>query len=178
VPMTIYALVRPGKYALEGRESAEGDGKSGVLAAWCSQGAWPARRALARPNAITSGSGATLSRVVECFCGCGRPVSFTRRVANAAGPKVARELRDWEAIQAAIGSETEGSAGVDAFVDEGRRLYTNLRAVVHDEPVEPGFSNRKVARWLRFSQRSRTRFGMEVLHSGIEQRLQGDELEP
>jgi hypothetical protein len=130
------------------------------------------------PNEITSGSDATLSRVVECFCGCGRPVSFTRRVANAAGPKVARELRDWEAIQAAIGSETEGSAGVDAFVEEGRRLYTNLRAVVHDELVEPGFSNRKVARWLRFSQRSRTGFGMEVLHSGIEQRLRGDELEP
>jgi hypothetical protein len=33
VGVTIYALVRPGKYALEARQTAEGGGKSGVLAA-------------------------------------------------------------------------------------------------------------------------------------------------
>jgi hypothetical protein len=31
--VTIYALVHPGKYALEGRESAEGNGKSGLMTA-------------------------------------------------------------------------------------------------------------------------------------------------
>jgi hypothetical protein len=51
VPMTIYALARPGKYALEGSESAEGDGKSGVLAAWCE----PAIEGAAVPRSLPKG---------------------------------------------------------------------------------------------------------------------------
>jgi hypothetical protein len=100
----------------------------------------------------------------ECFCGCGRPVSFTRRCANAMGPKVARELEDWEAIQGA----TERTRGVQAFVDEGKWLSENLRALVHGERVDGGFSGRKAAKWVRFSRRSRTDLGRRLLHDAVE----------
>jgi hypothetical protein len=102
--------------------------------------------------------------MVDCFCGCGRPVSFTRRSANAMGPKVVRELEDWEAIQGA----TERSEGVQSFVDEGKWLSGNLKALVHDEQVDSGFSSRKVAKWLRFSRRSRTDLGRRLLHDAVE----------
>ena len=109
--------------------------------------------------------------MVECFCGCGRSVSFRRRSANALGPKVARELDDWHAIRAAMKPGDGGGEGVEAFVDEGEQLYANLQASVHDEPVDPGFSNRGAARWVRFSQRSRAGPGRHVLHHAIENRL-------
>jgi hypothetical protein len=83
------------------------------------------------------------------------------------GPKVARELEDWEATQAAMTSGTEVSDGVQIFVEEGRWAYANLQALVHDEPVDRRFSTRKVARWLRFSRRSRKDFGRKALHGAI-----------
>jgi hypothetical protein len=109
--------------------------------------------------------------MVECFCGCGRSVPFRRRSANALGPKVARELDDWHAISAAMKPGTEGAEGVKAFVDEGEQLYASLQASVHNEPVDPGFSNRRAASWLRFSQRSRSGLGRHAVHHAIEHRL-------
>ena len=85
------------------------------------------------------------------------------------GPKVARELSDWEATQAAMKAGTGGSDGVNTFVEEGRWAYANLLALVHNEPVDPRFSTRKVAKWLRFSRRSRKDFGRKALHGAIEQ---------
>ena len=101
----------------------------------------------------------------ECFCGCGRPVSFTRRSPNALGRKVAAELEDWRGIhEAAVRHGRAGSEGLETFIDDGEWLYFNLQALVHGEPIQSGFSNRKVTKWLGFSRRSRTTFGRRVLH--------------
>ena len=83
------------------------------------------------------------------------------------GPRVARELEDWEATRVAIKSGTEGREGVQIFVDEGRWLYSNLQSLVHDEPLDERFSHRKAAKWLRFSRRSRKAFGRKVLHDAL-----------
>jgi hypothetical protein len=85
------------------------------------------------------------------------------------GPKLVRELEDWEATQTAMKAGTAGSDGVKVFVEEGRWAYANLQAHLHDEPVDPRFSTRKVAKWLRFSRRSRKDFGRKALHGAIEQ---------
>ena len=115
--------------------------------------------------------------MVECFCGCGRAIPFTRRRANAMGPKVARELEDWELMQSAVEHGAERHEGVESFVEEGRRLHANLRASVHGEPVDSDFTHRRVAKWLRFSQRSRTGPGQRALHHALERRrlFQDDE---
>jgi hypothetical protein len=83
------------------------------------------------------------------------------------GPKVARELEDWEATEAAMDSGSKGSEGVQTFVEEGRWVYANLQALVHDEPLDRRFSTRKVAKWLRFSRRSRKDFGRKALHNAV-----------
>jgi hypothetical protein len=66
------------------------------------------------------------------------------------------------------------SRGCEAFVEEGRWVHANLQAYVHHEPVDPGFSNRDAARWLRLAQHLRTDFGKRVLHEAFAQRLQGN----
>jgi hypothetical protein len=78
------------------------------------------------------------------------------------GRKVARELEEWEAMQVA---GTAGSENLEAFMDDGEWLYRNLQFLVHKEPVDSGFSNRKVTEWLRFSKVSRAR---------IERKLEAD----
>jgi hypothetical protein len=108
--------------------------------------------------------------MVECFCGCGRSVSFVYRYANTLGPKVARELEGWQAIQTASQRGTEGSEGVEAFVREGEWLYKHLQAVVHGEPVDDRLPNREVAKWLRLSRRSKADLGRKVLAGAVEQR--------
>jgi hypothetical protein len=108
--------------------------------------------------------------MVECFCGCGRSIPFTRRRANAMGPKVARELEDWELMRSAVEHEAERNTGVETFVEEGRRLHANLRASVHGEPVDTDFSHRRVVKWLRFSQRSRMGPGQQALRHALERR--------
>ena len=78
------------------------------------------------------------------------------------GRKVADELEDWRAIQQAIAPG--GREAVETFVGDGEWLYSNLQALVHGEPAQDGFSNRKVARWLSYSRRSRTTIGRRMLH--------------
>ena len=107
--------------------------------------------------------------MVECFCGCGRSVALRRRSANALGPRVAGQLEDWETLLAAAEVGDEGIDGLEARLEEGRWVYANLKAFVHQEPVAPGFSRRAAARWLRSSERSRFVFGREVLQHGVKE---------
>jgi hypothetical protein len=110
--------------------------------------------------------------MVECFCGCGRSVSFKRRSANAMGPELADQLHDWAALEH-VAAGFEGTIeGLEAFVDEGRWVQANLEAYVHHDPVDPGFSNRQAARWLRIAQKLRTEFEGKVLHEAVAQRIE------
>jgi uncharacterized membrane protein YccC len=87
--------------------------------------------------------------------------------------EIARQLEELEEMRAAF--DARRTSGLAAIVrGEGTWVYANLQAFVHHEPVDPGFSNRDVARWLRFAQQLGTGFGRKVLHQGVEQLLQGD----
>ncbi|HEX2466923.1 MAG TPA: hypothetical protein VHJ54_01830 [Solirubrobacterales bacterium] len=93
---------------------------------------------------------------------------------NALLPASRAAGQDWEAIHHSA-ADLEGTIeGFEAFVEEGRWVHANLQAYVHHEPVDPGFSNRDAARWLRLAQHLRTDFGKRVLHEAFAQRLQGN----
>ena len=81
------------------------------------------------------------------------------------GQKVASELEDWRVIQqAVVYGRRGGSEALETFLGDGESLYLNLQALVHGEPVQGGFSNREVTKWLAFSRRSRTTIGRRMLH--------------
>jgi hypothetical protein len=87
--------------------------------------------------------------------------------------EIARQLEELEDMQAAF--DARRTSGLAAIVRrEGTWVYANLQAYVHHEPVDTGFSNRDVARWLRFAQQFGTGFRRKVLHQGVEQLLHGD----
>ena len=88
------------------------------------------------------------------------------------GPKITGQLQDWEELQHAAAPLEGTIEGLDAFVEEGRWVHANLQAYVHHESVDPGFSSRHAARWLRLAQHLRTDFGRKVLHEEVAQRLQ------
>ena len=105
----------------------------------------------------------------ECFCGCGRAVGLTRRSPNGMGRKVRRELEVWEDLKESLqeADEDPGDALYE-FMDDGLWIYENLQALVHKEPIDKGFSNRKVTKWLLFSQRSMAKLDAEALRSAFE----------
>jgi hypothetical protein len=88
------------------------------------------------------------------------------------GPMVADRLEVLEGMRAAF--DARRTSGLAAIITEGTRVHANLQAYVHHEPVDPGFSNRDAASWLRFAQHLGTGFGMRVLQQGAEQPLQGN----
>lgn len=95
----------------------------------------------------------------ECFCGCGRPVPFSRRNANALGRKVSFELEVWEGFEHAFSIRDPAAAEhLLEFLESGRSIHVALRALVHQERADPELSTRAAAKWVRFSQRSSASF--------------------
>ena len=88
---------------------------------------------------------------------------MARRSSNGMGVKVLRELQPWEGLREVFeqhGNDTEALETLETFVDDGEWLYENLQALMHKEPVDRGFSNRKITKWLWHSQKSRAKLGL------------------
>jgi hypothetical protein len=84
-----------------------------------------------------------VSRMAECFCGCGQSVSFSHRSPNAMGRRMARELEQWEELQELFEQSGRWTDNIEAFMDDGEWLYANLQSLVHNGRVDAGFSNRR-----------------------------------
>ena len=102
----------------------------------------------------------------ECFCGCGRPIRFSRRSQNASGKKVQGELEWWEAYRETVDQRgAELPHTVLDFMSDGLWLHHNLAALVHDDDqVDANFDNRKVTKWLRYSQSSRRKIHSDLAY--------------
>lgn len=92
--------------------------------------------------------------MAECFCGCGRKVSFGKRMANKAGRQVESGLAVLEGKIAPRFEPARERGERDAFMDRvdaqlgaGHEFREQFRAMVHgDAPTTgiPGFSE-----WFR-----------------------------
>lgn len=90
------------------------------------------------------------------------------------GSVVALQLERLGEMRAEFVPDARRSSGLTLVIRKGRRVYADLQAYVHHEPVDPVFAKDEAARWLYFAHQWGTGFERKVLHRGFEQRSKGD----
>ena len=88
---------------------------------------------------------------VECFCGCGRQVKFTRRALNGTGALVQGQLDQWEAAEPALTESGEWTPGLTAFLETGEGVAGEMKAMTHGGKLRITASQREITDWINRS---------------------------
>ena len=88
---------------------------------------------------------------VECFCGCGRKVKFTRRALNGTGGLVQAQLDGWEAREPALTESGEWTPGLTVFLETGEGIADEMKDLTHGGPLRITTSQRDITAWLNES---------------------------
>lgn len=88
---------------------------------------------------------------VECFCGCGRKVKFTRRALNGTGGLVQAQLDGWEAREPALTESGEWTPGLTVFLETGEGIADEMKELTHGGPLRITTSQRDITAWLNQS---------------------------
>lgn len=88
---------------------------------------------------------------VECFCGCGRQVKFTRRALNGTGAMVQGQLDQWEAREPDLTASGEWTPGLTAFLETGEGVAGEMKEMTHGGKLRITASQREITDWINRS---------------------------
>lgn len=88
---------------------------------------------------------------VECFCGCGRQVKFTRRALNGTGAMVQGQLDQWETREPELTESGEWTPGLTAFLETGEGVAGEMKEMTHGGKLRITASQREITDWINRS---------------------------
>ena len=86
---------------------------------------------------------------VECFCGCGQKVKFSRRAFNGTGRLVRARLNAFDEREETWQATGAWTDNLEEFLGAGEHIDLELQSIAHGGRAELTYSQKAITEWLR-----------------------------